>query len=252
MVFQSYALLPHLNVRDHIAYGLKIRRLPRDEIREKCHDALDLINMTEYAKKNVEQLSGGQQQRVAIARALVVNPDMLLLDEPLSNLDAGLRVRMRHEIQELQSKTGVTTLFITHDQQEALSISHRIAVLDRGEIQQIGTPTEIYNEPSNPFVAEFVGKTNRIHEADAAVWGVSAGQSGFIRPERLQLCTPGEGIVTVKVERIRFDGPSYVYSVRSTSGAVYDVTALNTGARPCCAGDTVGLRPVCMKERVLR
>ena len=242
VVFQNYALFPQMSVEENIAYGLKIRRLPREEIRERCQNALELINMTEYGKKNVEQLSGGQQQRVAIARALVVNPDMLLLDEPLSNLDAGLRIRMRNEIQELQSKTGVTTLFITHDQQEALSISHRIAVLDHGEIQQIGTPLEIYNEPSNPFVAEFVGKTNRVHDSDAAVWGGQAPKSGFIRPERLEICDPGQGAVSATVENVRFDGPSYVYTLRSSSGAAYDVTELNTGKKPCQIGDTVGLR----------
>ena len=249
VVFQNYALFPQMSVEENIAYGLKIRRLPREMIREKCREALELINMTEYAKKNVEQLSGGQQQRVAIARALVVNPDMLLLDEPLSNLDAGLRIRMRNEIRELQSKTGVTTLFITHDQQEALSISHRIAVLDHGEVQQIGTPYEIYNEPCNPFVAEFVGKTNLIHEADAADWGERAPASGFIRPERLELCSPGPYAVTTRVEHVRFDGPSFVYTLRSSSGAAYDVTVLNTGARPFQTGDTVGLRPIRAERR---
>ena len=134
VVFQNYALFPQMTVEENITYGLRIRRAPKEIIREKCGYFLDLINMREERAKNVEQLSGGQQQRVAIARALILDPDVLLMDEPLSNLDAGLRVKMRQEIRELQEKTGVTTLFITHDQQEALSISHRIAVIDRGAI----------------------------------------------------------------------------------------------------------------------
>ena len=145
VVFQNYALFPQMTVEENITYGLRVRRAPKETIREKCDYFLDLINMREERAKNVEQLSGGQQQRVAIARALILDPDVLLMDEPLSNLDAGLRIKMRQEIRELQEKTGVTTLFITHDQQEALSISHRIAVIDRGKIRQVGTPSEIYN-----------------------------------------------------------------------------------------------------------
>jgi iron(III) transport system ATP-binding protein len=241
VVFQNYALFPQMTVEENIAYGLRVRRVPKETIREKCGYFLDLINMREERTKNVEQLSGGQQQRVAIARALILDPDMLLMDEPLSNLDAGLRIKMRQEIRELQEKTGVTTLFITHDQQEALSISHRIAVIDRGRIRQVGTPSEIYNAPSDAFVAGFVGKANRLSSADAAALDLDAVREGFIRPEGLTLCADGGEGLPVTVQRIVFDGPCFHYTV-AAPGGLYEVSMLNRGTPPFTVGQRLFLR----------
>ena len=241
VVFQNYALFPQMTVEENITYGLRVRRAPKETIREKCDYFLDLINMREERAKNVEQLSGGQQQRVAIARALILDPDVLLMDEPLSNLDAGLRIKMRQEIRELQEKTGVTTLFITHDQQEALSISHRIAVIDRGKIRQVGTPSEIYNTPADPFVAGFVGKANRVSASDAAVLGLDAAREGFIRPEGLILCPDGGGGVPVTVKRVVFEGPCFQYTV-AAPGGLYEVSMLNRGTPPFAVGQQLFLR----------
>ena len=161
-VFQNYALFPNMTVEENVAYGLKIKKLPKNIIKEKCEKYLDLAGMLDYRKKRIDELSGGQQQRVAIARALATEPTMLLLDEPMSNLDVALRVKMREEIREIQQKIGITTLFITHDQQEALAISDKIAVMDKGRVLQVGTPMEVYKNPSNDFVANFVGTSNII------------------------------------------------------------------------------------------
>ena len=160
MVFQSYALLPHINVFDNVAYGLKIRKLPKEEIHERVMNILKLVEMEGMESRMTNQLSGGQQQRVALARALVIEPSVLLFDEPLSNLDAKLRVEMREVIKEIQNKLGITTVYVTHDQEEAMAVSDRIAVMNQGVIQQIGTPRNLYQRPSNLFVATFIGRTN--------------------------------------------------------------------------------------------
>ena len=160
MVFQNYALWPHMTVAQNVAFGLEERRLARDVVRAKVLAALDLVGLREFAERRPGQLSGGQQQRVALARTIAIEPKVLLLDEPLSNLDAKLRVYMRAELLALQRKLGITTIFVTHDQEEALSISDRVAVLDRGVIQQIGTPMELYDHPANRFIADFVGTIN--------------------------------------------------------------------------------------------
>ena len=165
MVFQNYALWPHLTVAQNVAFGLEERRLPRDAVREKVAAALDLVGLGDYAARRPSQLSGGQQQRVALARTIAIEPKVLLLDEPLSNLDAKLRVHMRAELLALQRKLGITTIFVTHDQEEALSISDRVAVLDRGAIQQIGTPMDLYDRPVNRFIADFVGTINLLSGA---------------------------------------------------------------------------------------
>ncbi len=158
MVFQNYALWPHMTVFDNVAYGLKIKKFPKEEIREKVRRALELVQLEGMEDRFPNQLSGGQQQRVALARALVVEPKVLLLDEPLSNLDARLRLEMREEIKKLQKRLGITTIYVTHDQEEAMSISDRLAVMNRGLVLQTGTPEEIYFDPSNLFVATFIGK----------------------------------------------------------------------------------------------
>ena len=162
IVFQSYAVWPHMTVYGNLAFPLKVRKLKRDAIRARVREVLELVEMTSYEQRYPHQLSGGQQQRVALARALVYSPSVLLLDEPFSNLDAKLRERARAWVKELQGTLGLTTIFVTHDQDEALSMSDRVAVMSAGEVQQIGTPEEIYRHPANRFVAEFVGRVNLI------------------------------------------------------------------------------------------
>ena len=160
MVFQNYAIFPHLSVRDNVAYGLKARHIPVNEIKPRVDEALKLVQISHLADRKPNELSGGQQQRVALARAFVIEPSVLLMDEPLSNLDAKLRVQMRSVIKKLQRRLGITTIYVTHDQEEALAISDRIAVMKDGHIMQIGTPNEIYAKPQNPFVAGFIGVSN--------------------------------------------------------------------------------------------
>ena len=163
MVFQSYAIFPHLTVRENVEYGLKLRKLPKAEMKEKVDRILDVVQITEYQDRLPERLSGGQQQRVALARAIVIHPSVLLMDEPLSNLDAKLRVEMRTAIREVQKQVGITTVYVTHDQEEALSISDRIAVMKKGEIQQTARPHTIYARPYNVFVSTFIGHSNLFH-----------------------------------------------------------------------------------------
>ena len=160
MVFQSYAVWPHLNVFANVAYPLKIRKVPKAEIKEKVEKVLEAVHLSQYAKRMPSELSGGQQQRVALARALVAEPKVLLLDEPLSNLDAKLRERMRFEIKEIQARLGINVVYVTHDQGEAMTMSDRVFVINSGVLQQVGTPVEIYRKPENQFVADFVGKVN--------------------------------------------------------------------------------------------
>ena len=160
MVFQSYALLPHYNVFDNIAYGLKLRHVPKEEIRERVMKILDLVELTGMEGRMTNQLSGGQQQRVALARALVIEPSVLLFDEPLSNLDAKLRVTMRTEIRRIQQEVGITAIYVTHDQSEAMALSDRIIIMRSGVVEQIGSPQEIYYHPVNEFVADFIGEAN--------------------------------------------------------------------------------------------
>ncbi len=160
MVFQSYALLPHYNVFDNVAYGLKLRKVPKAEIRERVMNILDLVELTGMEARMTNQLSGGQQQRVALARALVIEPSVLLFDEPLSNLDAKLRVSMRTEIRRIQQSVGITAIYVTHDQSEAMALSDQIIVMNKGVVAQMGTPQEIYYHPVNEFVADFIGEAN--------------------------------------------------------------------------------------------
>ena len=160
MVFQNYALFPHLSVESNIGYGLRVRRFPKKEIRKKVDGLLELTQLKGLGKRTIDQLSGGQQQRVALARALSLDPKILLLDEPLSNLDANLRVTMRAEIKRIQKQLGLTVIFVTHDQEEAMSISERVLVISGGRLEQIGSPTDIYDRPATEFIAEFVGYVN--------------------------------------------------------------------------------------------
>lgn len=160
MVFQSYALFPHYNVFDNVAYGLKLRKLPKDEIQRKVMEMLELVELSGMENRLTNQLSGGQQQRVALARALVVEPSVLLFDEPLSNLDAKLRISMRTEIRKIQQKVGITAIYVTHDQAEAMSLSDKIIIMNGGVVEQMGTPQETYYSPKSAFVADFIGEAN--------------------------------------------------------------------------------------------
>jgi len=160
MVFQSYALLPHYNVFDNVAYGLKLRKVPKDEIKKRVMNILDLVELSDMEGRMTNQLSGGQQQRVALARALVIEPSVLLFDEPLSNLDAKLRVSMRTEIRRIQQEVGITAVYVTHDQSEAMALSDKIIIMNKGVVAQMGTPKEIYYHPVNEFVADFIGEAN--------------------------------------------------------------------------------------------
>lgn len=174
MVFQSYALLPHYNVFDNVAYGLKIRKLPKEEIRQRVMRILDLVELNGMESRMTNQLSGGQQQRVALARALVLEPGVLLFDEPLSNLDAKLRVTMRTEIRKIQQKVGITAIYVTHDQSEAMSISDKIIIMSKGKVEQIGTPQEVYYHPNSKFVADFIGEANFLDAKVVSVEGEKA------------------------------------------------------------------------------
>lgn len=200
MVFQSYAVWPHMNVFDNIAYPLKIKKVPKDIIQKKVMDILEVVHLSQYAKRIPAQLSGGQQQRVALGRALVAEPKLLLLDEPLSNLDAKLRESMRYEIKEIQKKLGITVVFVTHDQVEAMTMSDRVFVINRGVVQQVGTPYEIYSKPANQFVADFVGKVNFM-KGTASVSKVSLTGIGKDIPYNGEL--KGNVIVTIRPENIQ-------------------------------------------------
>ena len=181
MLFQNYALFPHLTTADNVGFGLKMRRVPRPERRRRVDEALDLVRLREYADRYPRQMSGGQQQRVALARAIVIHPSVLLLDEPLSNLDAKLRQELRTEIRQLQQKLGITTIFVTHDQEEALTMSDRVVVMNQGRVEQIGAPAEIYRSPQTLFVADFIGEANLLagrlasHESGQARFVTEAG-----------------------------------------------------------------------------
>ena len=229
-VFQNYALFPNMTVEENVAYGLKIKKLPKNTIKEKCDFYLELAGLTDYRKKRVDELSGGQQQRVAIARALAIEPTMLLLDEPMSNLDVALRIKMREEIREIQQKIGITTLFITHDQQEALAISDKIAVMDKGMVLQVGTPMEVYKNPANDFVANFVGTSNYIEESQYNNFNIKNTEKPYIykRPEEMILVesTDENGFVKVTIESKRFLGPLLEYTV-SHYDKKYNVAMLN-------------------------
>ncbi|XXD10100.1 ABC transporter ATP-binding protein [Klebsiella sp. R445] len=233
MVFQSYALWPHLTVARNIGYGLKLRKWRRDDIDRRVAELLSIVNLTGLADVKVTELSGGQRQRVALARALAIEPDVLVLDEPLSNLDAKVRLNVRHEIKSLQKRLGFTSLIVTHDQQEALVMADRIAVLNNGRIEQIGTPEDIYQRPATPFVADFMGADNKINVNDFFAKeniSPSAQEESYIddfrdctlyfRSADAALCAltdraPEEGItLNGVVEQSAFLGNLYRHSVR--------------------------------------
>lgn len=249
MVFQSYALLPHYNVFDNVAYGLKIRKVPENEIKKRVTDMLAMVELSGLEGRMTNQLSGGQQQRVALARALVVEPGVLLFDEPLSNLDAKLRVTMRTEIRRIQQRVGITAIYVTHDQSEAMSISDKIIIMNKGRIAQMGTPQEIYYQPKNEFVADFIGEVNFLEgkvssiEGDGEkkqlhvdVNGVDIISDSFedlaigseckivLRPESVSL--RDEGVLPCKVTLSTFMG-SYQYYHAETNGSMVKITDYN-------------------------
>ena len=212
MVFQNYALWPHLTVAQNVAFGLEERRLPRAEIARKTAAALELVGLQDYGQRRPNQLSGGQQQRVAVARTIAIEPKVLLLDEPLSNLDAKLRVHMRTELLALQRKLGITTIFVTHDQEEALSISDRVAVLDRGVIQQVGTPMDLYDRPVNRFIAGFVGTINLLRGRSAPAAGGVLFDSALLGKISLATDTPvtGEADIAFRPHTLSLAAPDSV------------------------------------------
>ena len=202
MVFQNYAIFPHLTVKENVAYGLKARKTPKKEMEERVAEALKLVQIEHLADRKPNELSGGQQQRVALARAFVIEPSVLLMDEPLSNLDAKLRVQMRTVIKKLQRRLGITTIYVTHDQEEALAISDRIAVMKDGNIMQIGTPNEIYAKPQNPFVAGFIGVSNFLAcQVDGDVVTIPGCESVRI-PVRREFT--GKGKLSARPEQLFF------------------------------------------------
>ena len=211
-VFQRYALFPHLNVFENVAFPLREQKLPRDEIEQKVNEMLALVKLTGFERRNVTRLSGGQQQRVAIARALVSRPRVLLLDEPLAALDLKLRKDMQQELKNIQKATGITFVFVTHDQEEALSMSDTIVVMSEGRIQQIGTPIDIYNEPENAFVADFIGESNIV---DGIMRKVDKGFAKnenvdvVIRPEDVDIVPIEQGMLRGTVTSITFMGVHY-------------------------------------------
>ena len=224
-VFQKYALFPHLNVFENVAFPLRVRKLPHDDIEKKVNDMLDLVMLSGFAKRRVSNLSGGQQQRVAIARALVNEPKVLLLDEPLGALDLKLRKDMQQELKKIQKATGITFIFVTHDQEEALSMSDTIVVMSEGRIQQIGTSVDVYNEPVNAFVADFIGESNILdgvmledlkvrfagHTFDCVDKGFGHGEAVdvVIRPEDVDIVKESEGMLTGTVTSVTFMGVHY-------------------------------------------
>ena len=268
-VFQSYAVFPHMSVEENIAFGLRMQRRSRSEIASRVKDMLGLVRLGGLEKRKPAQLSGGQQQRVALARALATEPRVLLLDEPLSALDQKLRAGMQLELKRLQNEVGITFVFVTHDQHEALTMSDRIAVMNAGKILQLGTPEEIYERPTARFVADFIGDTNLI-EARRVAPGrfsilsgveVEADAAGMIedevtlavRPERVILGAPGQGSLAGSIDQIVYEGTDTTYHVRLAPGVRFRVCEQNRdGARPRFhQGDAVSLSLPADAVRVL-
>jgi len=261
MVFQSYALWPHMTVWRNVAFGLEERRLPHKEIEKRVAEALELVGLTDLADRRPSQLSGGQQQRVALARTLAVRPKVLLLDEPLSNLDAKLRLQVRRELRDLQQRLGLTTIFVTHDQEEANSICDRIAVMNDGTVQQVGTPMELYERPANLFVATFLGTANvltgelvgsgaeRTYVIGEGIAlpvpseaNVNPGAKLVFRPQQCQIGPSGEGMVPGRVLYREFLGSTVRYGVRIGPAEIAVDTPFRAGDSLYEIGDAVGVK----------
>ena len=204
MVFQNYAVFPHMTVRENVAFGLENRHLPKAEIKQRVDEILETVKITEYADRLPERLSGGQQQRVALARAIVIKPDVLLMDEPLSNLDAKLRIEMRNAIRQIQNSVGITTIYVTHDQEEAMAVSDRIAVMNFGVIQHVSTPKSIYQRPANQFVANFIGRSNTLKAKFAG--GVLSFENGYkVAYDNMENPQSADVLVAVRPEEFVID-----------------------------------------------
>ncbi|SCX92329.1 ABC transporter ATP-binding protein [Microvirga guangxiensis] len=255
VVFQSYALFPHMTVAQNVAFGLEMRRVPQAERTERVREALSLVQLSSFADRYPRQLSGGQRQRVAIARALVIAPPVLLLDEPLSNLDAKLREEMQFELRRIQRKVGTTTIMVTHDQAEALSISDRVVVMENGKMTQVDAPYRLYEQPSNAFISSFVGKTNLLSgtwrgngaqignvvlEASAPDIAPGAPITLSIRPEKILLRDAGSGRLDGRVLSRFFLGSQWLFTVETPVGTM-TVSIPNQGNEPPTEGSPVSL-----------
>ena len=279
MVFQNYALWPHMSVYENVAFGLKMRKVnPKDRV-DRVKRVLDIVRMREFAERFPNQLSGGQQQRIALARALVIEPSVLLLDEPLSNLDAKLRVEMRSEIRRIQKELGITTIYVTHDQTEALAIADRIAVMNMGSISQVGTPREVYEYPTNTFVASFMGEPNmiagridmiikkdglarvRIDETlelegrlprEFSSYSVGDKVGCFIRQESILGNDQSKQSFSVKVLEASYQGQTEHYALELPNGTVLRSVGFNPSAGPHSVGDTMTIHLPVEKVMVLK
>ena len=252
IVFQSYALFPTMTVRDNIAFGLKIKKQNKEEITRKVNEIARKVDLTdEQLAKAVSQLSGGQQQRVAIARALVTEPTIICMDEPLSNLDAKLRVQLRNELKRMQKEFGITTIYVTHDQEEALTLSDRIAVFNKGYIEQIGTPNEIYNHSDTEFVANFIGDINKLQDGIVSALGLDPDKSHYIRLERINVRLANSklaqqdaagkvGLFSGVVESQEYYGLFIKYTIQ-TAGQILKVVEKNGSLSIFEPGDEVNL-----------
>lgn len=252
-VFQDYALFPHLNVFENIAFGLRIKKVKKEEINRRVKEALKFVNLAGYESREISEMSGGQRQRVAIARAIINDPDVILLDEPLSALDLKLRTEMQYELRELQRRLGKTFIFVTHDQEEALAMSDEIFVMNEGEIQQSGTPLDIYDEPINRFVADFIGESNIVPGVMIQDYVVQFTGKTFecvdqglnpnekvdlvIRPEDLELTTVDKGKLNVIVDTQLFRGVHYELSTHDKDGNEWLVHS----TKKADVGSTIGL-----------
>jgi ABC-type Fe3+/spermidine/putrescine transport system ATPase subunit len=261
MVFQHYALFPHLDVGENVAFGLESLRIRGEELQQRVARALTLVDLAGFERRRIAQLSGGQQQRVALARALAPEPRVLLLDEPLSNLDPALRERTRGEIRELIRRVGITTVLVTHEQEEAFDLGDRVAVLRNGRLEQVGSPEDLYASPAATFVAEFVGRSSRIGvtvlgRSDRGVrvsiegveWDITDAGSDLpagpalmiVRPEALRLLSPGPGAIVGRVTERRFTGGSCLFAVATDGGSKLEVSGPPRSVNP---GDRVGVMP---------
>ena len=234
MVFQSYALWPHMSVERNIAFGLEERRVNKAEVKRRVGEALEMVRLEGYGPRGIDQMSGGQQQRVSLARALVVRPKVLLLDEPLSNLDARLRVEMRTEIRRIVKENGLTAVYVTHDQEEALSVADRMAVMDLGKVLQVGGPEEVYRRPNCKAVAEFIGETNLFEQGEIGVFtGAEMDATLSVRPEAWRFVTGGDSVentVSGRVVATAYLGALVQYEVEVKGGIRLRVAEMNPQA----------------------